>query len=138
MALWTLEALPGDCTIDCAVLLGAALAPTCDLTDALGRTECGLRNFASPLDLLFPAGGAAVCGTSDGTHGVSAGHVGFVVPTGADPAIRASYAAKLHEVPCGPAPARQFHLGGHFGWTHRVFVAETLAPIVMGNAATTR
>ncbi len=26
--------------------------------------------------------------------------------------------------------ARQFHLGGHFGWANRVFVAEVVAPLL--------
>jgi hypothetical protein len=30
---------------------------------------------------------------------------------------------------------RQFHLGGHFGWTNRVFVAETLVPLLLGSSA---
>ena len=26
---------------------------------------------------------------------------------------------------------RQFHLGGHFGWANRVFVAEVVAPLLI-------
>jgi hypothetical protein len=33
------------------------------------------------------------------------------------------------------AAAGQFHLGGHFDWANRVFVAEAVAPLLRGGAA---
>ena len=32
----------------------------------------------------------------------------------------------------------QFNLGGDFGCVHRVFAAETIAPIIMGNGVVGR
>ena len=131
LAVWTLEALPSGHHVDAALLLGAALSPTYDLTAALARSGRGVWNFASPLDLLFLATGTLVFGTIDGSRSFSAGHSGFTLPGDADDLTRRLYADRLHERPYDRTLLRQFHLGGHLGWTNRVFVAETLAPILL-------
>ncbi len=80
VAVLVLESLPTDCRVTAAMLLGPALSRRYDLTEALSRTEAGLWNFYSPLDLIFLTAGTFVFGTIDGRHDVSAG-------TGAFPAL---------------------------------------------------
>jgi pimeloyl-ACP methyl ester carboxylesterase len=130
VATWALEALPEGRFVTAAVLLGVALSPGYPLSAALRRVERGLWNFWSPLDLLLLAAGTFVFGTVDGRHAVSAGCVGFTVPEGAGREKKELYAARLRQERYRPGMAWQFNLGGHFGWANRVFVAETLVPLV--------
>src|SRR5262249_521754 len=80
LAVWVLEALHADCTVSAALLLAPALAPDYPLGAALRRTELGIWNFYSPLDLLFLAAGTLLFGTLDGQHRISAGCSGFTEP----------------------------------------------------------
>jgi hypothetical protein len=72
-----LECLPPGRRVTAALLLGPALSRHYDLTTALARTEAGIWNFHSPLDLVYLTAGTFVFGTIDGRHDVSAGAWGF-------------------------------------------------------------
>jgi pimeloyl-ACP methyl ester carboxylesterase len=135
MAVWTLEALPEGRAVTGAVLLGPALSPAYPLGPALRKVERGLWNFWSPLDLLLLGACTLLFGTADGQHAVSAGWCGFSVPQGAGLEERECYAARLRQYRYEARMARQFHLGGHFGWANRVFVAEAVAPLLLGSRA---
>jgi pimeloyl-ACP methyl ester carboxylesterase len=128
MAVWALEALPEGRSIRGAVLLGPALSPAYPLGPALCRVEEAVWNFWSPLDLLFLAAGTSVFGTVDGRHTVSAGWGGFRLP--GEASERELYDARLRQHGYRPAWLSQFHPGTHFGWTNRVFVAESLVPLL--------
>ncbi|MGL4549690.1 MAG: serine aminopeptidase domain-containing protein [Gemmataceae bacterium] len=122
IAVWAVEALPPGRNVAGAVLLGPALSPGYPLGPALSRVEGAVWNFWSPLDLLFLAAGTLLFGTADGPHAVSAGWGGFA----------GEYGGRLRQRCYRPAWAGRFHAGGHFGWANRVFVAETLAPLLAG------
>jgi pimeloyl-ACP methyl ester carboxylesterase len=128
LAVWVLEALPEDCPVSAAVLLGVALSPGYDLGPALERTQEGIWSFFSPLDLLFLTVGTLLFGTFDGLHRVSAGWCGFSAPP--TESARRLYRNKLHQYCYVPRMIGRFHPGGHFGWANRVFVAETIAPLL--------
>jgi pimeloyl-ACP methyl ester carboxylesterase len=134
LATWALEALPEDCTIPAALLLGPALSPGYPLGPALRRVQRGLWNFWSPLDLILLAAGTFLFGTVDGRHAVSAGCVGFALPEGSGEEERELYRTRLRQQRYRPGMARQFHFGGHFGWANRVFVAEVLTPLLLERA----
>jgi hypothetical protein len=130
LAVWVLEELSPTCAVSAALLLGPALAPNYPLGRALYHTVRGIWNFCSAFDVLFLAAGTLLCGTMEGTRRCSAGFLGFTEPPGLSAADLALYRTHLHQCRYTPAMSRQFHLGGHFGWANRVFVAETLAPLL--------
>jgi alpha-beta hydrolase superfamily lysophospholipase len=135
LATWAMEALPIHSAVTGAVLLGAALSPTYSLGRALRSIEARLWNFWSPFDLFLLGAGTLLCGTMDGRHAVSAGCQGFSLPENANTEERALYRDRLRQRRYHPRMVRQFHLGGHFGWANRVFVAEVVAPLLLGTSA---
>ncbi len=130
VAVWTLEALPLTRSVSTAVLFGPALSHSYCLGPALRRVEREVWNFGSPLDLLFLATGTLLVGTADGRHTVSAGFRGFSVPRNAGQEEERLYQNRLRQRRSTPSMLGQFHWGGHFGWANRVFVAETVAPLL--------
>ena len=130
LAIWALELLPDSCAVEAAVLLAPALAPTYNLSAALGRTQRGIWNFHSWFDVLYLAAGTLLFGTIDGRHAVAAGNRGFAVPPDLSFEDRTLYQSKLHQQRYSLSMLKRFHPGGHFGWANRVFVSEVIAPIV--------
>ncbi len=124
MAALTLAALPEGSQISGVVLMAAALSPGFDLSPACEKVARGLWSFHSWNDWLFVGVGTTLFGTMDGWHIPGAGMLGFRPPREPRRFVQTGYR---------PAMALQFHLGGHFGCVHRVFVAETIAPILLSN-----
>ena len=102
MAVLAIERLPANVTVTSAVLLQAAISPRYDLSAALARTELGIWNFRSVLDVFFTGIGTSVAGTMDGRHTPAAGMIGFRPPSGLSAADEELYATRLHEVPFRP------------------------------------
>ncbi len=130
MVVLTLGRLPADAAVTGAILLQPALSPRYDLSLALARTERGIWNFRSILDVLFCGIGTIVGGTVDGRHTPAAAMIGFRPPQGLRAAGRELYATRLHDMPFRPGMCAAFHFGGHVGATNRVFVAERIAPLL--------
>lgn len=130
LAVWALEALPASHSVESAILLAPALSTTYNLAPALRKTSDGIWNFHSPYDLFFLAAGTLLFGTMDGSHTIAAGNRGFVQPANQPAEERALYETKLYQQRFSYRMTGRFHPGGHFGWTNRVFVAETLAPLL--------
>jgi pimeloyl-ACP methyl ester carboxylesterase len=140
MALLTAEALPAATRLTGIVLLAAAVSRRFDLRPALNRVERGIWSFHSALDWFFVGLGTTVFGSMDGVHGPSAGMLGF-----SETAARSTDDPHTTDAWSPPSPSsggvfrqhgyapwmiKQFHLGGHFGCVHRVFIAETIAPLL--------
>ena len=121
VAVLTLESLPEEHQITSAVLLAPSLAFNYDLRPALQRTQQGIRNFYSPLDIPVMLVTGTAMGTSDGKHLPPAGAVGFH-PSVDDDRLR-QHVYDFEMLPQG-------HAGGHFGWAGRHFIAENVAPLV--------
>jgi pimeloyl-ACP methyl ester carboxylesterase len=128
----TIERLPAHITVTSAVLLQAAIFPRYDLSAALARTELGIWNFRSALDVFFDGIGTSVAGTMDGRHTPATGMVGFRPPAGLNAEGKELYATRLHEVSFHPKMCVAFNFGGHMGSTNRVFVSERIAPLLRG------
>lgn len=131
MALLTAAALPDGHRLTGLILLAAAVSPQFDLEPALHKVERGIWSFHSWLDCLFVGIGTTLAGTLDGWHLPSAGMIGFWrkstkenrgTPSDAGPVF---VQTRYH-----PRMMKTFHLGGHFGCAHRVFVSEFLGPIL--------
>ncbi len=128
MIAMTLETLPAREIVSAAIMLGPALSHRYDLAPALRRVRNGLWNHWSYGDAFLCAAGTLTCGCVDGKHTLSAGFRGFSPPSDAEK--QKLYEAKLKQVCYSPRFAKQFHLGGHFGLANRVFVAETVCPVL--------
>jgi pimeloyl-ACP methyl ester carboxylesterase len=131
VALYALQRLAAGQRATSVILLGSAISPKFDVYALLDRTQRGIWNFYSPLDLLFLGALTSICGTFDGHHGLSAGAIGFQGASHGGGEVANAAEPRLHQVRYEPAMLRQFHGGGHFGWTNRVFVAETIAPVIL-------
>ncbi len=132
MTVLTLERLPADVPVTAAILLEPSISPGYELSTALTRTEQGIWCFHSLLDFLFEGIATCIGGTTDGRYGPAAGMIGFRFPAGLSDADRKLYETRLHDVPFRPGMVADFHFGGHFGPTNRVFVAERIAPLLKG------
>jgi pimeloyl-ACP methyl ester carboxylesterase len=130
MIILALERLPLEHKVTCAVLLQSAISPDRDLTTALERTERGIWNFRSALDVFFLGIGTLFAGTLDGRHRTAAGMVGFRQQAGLPPRAQELYATRLHEMPYQPAMIADFHFGGHLTVGSRPFIAKAVAPLL--------
>lgn len=128
LAIFTLEQLPAENAISAAILLAPAISPQYDIQPALERTQQGVWNFSSWFDWFFLIAGTSLFGTVDGRHCPSAGATGF--RPGKPTTVEADSGRRLHERPFSAKMLAQFHLGGHFGCTNRVFVADEIAPLL--------
>lgn len=130
LAILILEALPASHRVTTAILLAPAISAGYPLTAALQRTERGIWNFWSCLDVIFCGAGTLLLGTIDGRMQPSSGMIGFHEPAGFSDCDRQLYQQKLHQQPYSPRMARDFNLGGHFGCVNRVFVETWVAPLL--------
>jgi len=126
MSLLTAECLSAEESLTGMVLLAPAMSSRYSCDAAMRRTERGIWNFYSAGDVWFLGLSTLVLGTFDGVHGPGAGCIGFA--HGSDPSPAAE--CQLRQIPYRLGMISQFNLGGHFGCVHRVFVAETIAPIL--------
>jgi len=113
-------------------LLAAALSPTYDLSPALRRSQYGVFNYYSELDVGFLGAGTAIAGTVDREHALAAGAVGFREPSNLDGDGRQLYADKLHQVKWDPEMRWSGNFGGHLDWTNRPFARKYLASMLNG------
>jgi pimeloyl-ACP methyl ester carboxylesterase len=136
MALLTAKALPENHRLTGLILLAAAISPRFDISQILGKVECGIWNFHSWLDCVFVGIGTTLFGTVDGWHMPSAGMLGFLPMPNANPLTLASESmdgSRLIQTPYHPRMIIDFNLGGHFGCVNRVFISENIAPLISGD-----
>jgi len=132
MVLLTLEALPPDRKVDCAILLAAAISPDYDLRPVLPKVERGIWNYSSMAgDSVLLVAGTTAFGTVDGHHCPSAGAMGFHIPHKASRADIALYSNKLIERPYRPEMALKGNLSDHYGPMNPLFARNELAPILL-------
>lgn len=135
MAILAIERLPPGHTVTSAVLLVAAISHRYDLTRALEKTDHGIWNYHSRLDVFFLGLFTLVLGTVDRVHEVATGNVGFEPPKQLKSDGRAMYGTRLHDFPFRPAMMASFNFGEHLSAANRVFVAEWIAPLLTGTEA---
>ena len=126
----TLERLPPDVTVTRYVLLQPAISPGYDLSVALAKTESGIWSFHSRFDLFFVGLMTRILGTLDGRHCPAAGLSGFHRPPQLTAEGHQLYDTRLHQTPFRAWMCAAFHFGGHMGPTNRVFIAESIAPLL--------
>lgn len=131
VAVWTLESLPPGVTVDRAVLLAPALAPSYNLGPALAHVRDAAYVASSPLDAALMGLGTTLFGTIERHFSPSMGLLGHRVPADLSAADRSAY-AKLHTMRWRPSMIGDGHLGGHLGWSTTCFARRRLAPLVAG------
>jgi hypothetical protein len=128
IAVFTLEALPEEITIDRLVLLSGAVSPEYDLTETLSRVEGDVVNYHSPRDRLILSWGTTVFGTGDRAHTAAAGNQGFnreqACPAGCDKMVQIQWHEGLRELG---------NRGGHVGSVASDFVRDCVVEWLRGN-----
>ncbi len=130
MSLLTAEFLSAEQSLTGIVLLAPAISSRYSCDAALQRTERGIWSFYSAGDVLFLGLGTLVFGTCDGVHWPASGCIGFARRSVPSPATE----RQLRQIPHRWGMISQFNFGGHFGCVHRVFVAETIGPLLREDA----
>jgi hypothetical protein len=127
LAVWALEQLPDNITIDNFVMLQSALSPQYDLTKALKHVRGKLYVFSSLNDTLVLGTGTRMFGTIDRVQTDAAGRVGFTMPKKAD----AQQYAKLISIPYQKAWLRYDDIGDHIGPMNVLFAKAIIAPLLL-------
>lgn len=125
-AVWALEDLPADCSVEAVVLIASALSPEYDLSNALRHVRGKMYVFHSAQDNFILTWGTEQYGTIDGKHVQAAGRFGFVQPASAD----AAQYAKLVQVPYRSDWWRYWNFGGHGGAMTPAFAKHVIAPLI--------
>ncbi len=129
IATWTLEELPDDHRVTSAILLAPTLSSCYDFSKALAHTDHGIDSFYSLYDVPVMMAACSIVGTTDGSHRLAGGAIGFRQPTadGVTTAVVRQHSYTL-------AMLGQGHPGGHFGWTRKGFVTAHVAPLLSAPA----
>jgi pimeloyl-ACP methyl ester carboxylesterase len=130
VAVLALEALSPDRRVTSAILLAPSLARDYDLRLAMSRTEHGIHNYYSRLDVPVLMVVCTAAGNTDGHHKLPAGAVGFDVPKKLDAAERKVYQERLQQHEYKLSMLVDGHIGGHLGWAAPTFVARHVAPLI--------
>ncbi|MDB5174179.1 MAG: hypothetical protein JWN51_2952 [Phycisphaerales bacterium] len=129
LAIWALEKLPDDVTVDTVLLLSSALSPQYDLSKALTHVRGKCYSFCSENDVLVLGAGTKMFGTIDGVKTDAAGEFGFVLPADA----KAAQYEKLVQKPYDKSWMQYRNIGDHIGDMSRPFSRNILAPLLFEN-----
>ncbi|MDB5296169.1 MAG: hypothetical protein JWO31_2152 [Phycisphaerales bacterium] len=130
LAVFALEKLPKDVTVDGLLLLSPALSPGYDLSPALAHVTGRAYVFSSTMDAFVLGFGTTLFGTIDRKAGESAGRVGFAKP--ADAVDPAQY-DKLVPCPYQKAWLAFGNLGDHVSVMSRTFSRQVLTPLILSH-----
>ena len=129
--VFTLEALPENCKVESAILLGASLSAEHDLTAALKRVRQKMYVFTSEKDavlkFLVPMAGTA---DRERNGAGPAGLRGFRMPANAPAETRRQYSKLVHRR-WTKAYERAGNYGGHTDAVNPRFVREHVAPLIV-------
>jgi hypothetical protein len=127
IAIWALEDLPDNVTVNTVVLMSPAVSPNYDLTRALKHVTGKVYVFSSLTDVIVLGVGTTLFGTIDGVKTDAAGRVGFHQPPQADPA---QY-KKLVPMPYDTSWFKYGDVGDHIGGMRESFGKNVLAPLIL-------
>lgn len=126
IAVWALEKLPADVTIDTLLMIQPALSPGYDLSKALSRVSGKAYSFNSIHDTIVLGAGTRVFGTIDRVKSDAAGRVGFQVPETADVGQYRKFANIAYDT----AWLRVGNAGDHIGAMLRPFARTVISPLL--------
>jgi len=123
--------LLGETMVERVVLLAPAMSPAYDLTGALRAVRRDIVVFWSPLDVIVLGAGTRLFGTIDRVKTVSAGLVGFQVPSLGNLAESPGHSyGKLRQVRWRPRMAATGYFGGHVGPDSPMFLRKYVVPLL--------
>jgi len=102
VAVFVADDMGKDHKIDGLILLSASISSAYDLTKALGNCRNGILNIYSKDDVGLLGLATIVLGTVDGTHGPSAGLIGFDQPNAKAPEAKQIAYVRLYQVAIDP------------------------------------
>ncbi|MBT3278650.1 MAG: alpha/beta hydrolase [Phycisphaerales bacterium] len=126
MAVYTAEKLTNG-KVQGVLLLNGAISKDYRLMRALRKSEQGLVNFYSPLDMVVRFG-TLFAGTMDSQHSESAGSVGFEVPT----TLPKEYDT-LYQIGWNQDMVDSFHIGNHFSSASTFYASKYIAPLILSS-----
>lgn len=124
IAVWALEKLPDEVTIDSLTMIAPALSPGYDLSEALQHVRGNAYNFYSQFDPILEYG-TRMFGTIDGVRTSAAGRVGFAIDE------NSPQYAKLKQIPYDPVWRQFYNVGDHVGAMNYAFARAILAPLIL-------
>jgi pimeloyl-ACP methyl ester carboxylesterase len=133
VATWALEYLPEKVQVDTVVFLGCSISSNYDLTRALSRIRRGLYIVYSDQDpilqkVVWYTGTVDRSSAEEGVAGIE----GFHPPAREGPDTLKQY-RKLHNVPYRLDFTDTGYEGGHTDSTSRLFIAEYIGPVLLGD-----
>jgi len=127
IALFALQCLPPDVTVDDVILVSPAVSPDFDLSPALAHVRGKMYYFDSPMDVLTLWLGTGIFGTIDQKKSAGAGLVGFHPPA----STRSESYDKLVEVKYDISWSRWGYLGTHLSGMSSAWALNVIAPILV-------
>jgi pimeloyl-ACP methyl ester carboxylesterase len=132
VAVFTLEALPADRSVDNVVLLGASIAANYDLTNALRHVRHKLYIITSEKDVVLSFL-VPMTGTADRQADVTAaGLAGFTLPPDTGEETQRLYRQKIVTIRWTTAFERDHNFGRHLDNVNKEFVRDHVAPLLLG------
>jgi hypothetical protein len=131
LIVWALEGLTSGQRATGAVLVASSLSAKYDLAAALANVDDHIYNFYSRVDPVLGLG-VPMAGTVDRNGGIAGGLVSFSLPDGASARTRDLYRDRLVQFGWEAEDARLGNVGDHLGGTRARFVAQRIAPLVLG------
>ncbi len=125
VAVFAAEAMPDGRQVDGLILLSASISSAYNLTKALNHCRQGIVNFYNRGDTTLLGVGTSVIGNVDGTHGPSAGLIGFDWPKSGDKPDKKQIYGKLYQVEVSPGMSGS---DPHASTTRPGFVSMYVAP----------
>ncbi len=132
VAVFTLEALPADRSVDNVVLLGASIGANYDLTKALRHVRHKLYVITSEQDVVLSFL-VPMTGTADRqADEAAAGLKGFIIPPDADEETAQLYRQKVVTIRWTKSFERDHNFGRHLDNVNLEFVRDHVAPLLLG------
>lgn len=133
VAVFTLEALPVDRSVDNVVLLGASIAANYDLTKALRHVRHKLYIITSEKDVVLSFL-VPMTGTADRQVDEAAGLAGFTLPPDAAEETQRLYRQKVVTIHWTKSFERDHDFGRHLDNVNKEFIRDHVAPLLLGRS----
>ena len=134
VAVFALEALPADRSVDDVVLLGASIGANYDLTNALRHVRHKLYIITSDKDVVLSFL-VPMTGTADRqADETAAGLAGFTLPLGTGEETERLYRQKVVTIHWTTAFERDHDFGRHLDNVNKEFVRDHVAPLLLGRS----
>jgi hypothetical protein len=123
ITLRTLEKLPPEIDVHCAVMLAPSVSPGYDIRPAASRCTKALYSLGGPGDFFFLGMGTLILGTSDRIHTPSAGLLGWHHKS-----------PRFIEMRWHPRWLRHGYVGNHLTTANLSFIQSVIPPLLQSDS----